>query len=99
MKLQKQLEAAAQLPTKQTGCLSQKGLPECLLGVQAGKAKKQLRHECSVHQYGSLGQKARQEANVSFNKIYQSIIYKCTLLEIVKSMFLICNPWWNWSPD
>lgn len=73
MKPQKQLEAAAQLPTKQRGCLSQKGLPECLLEVQAGKAKMQLKHELSVNQYGSLGQKARQEANVSFNEIYQTI--------------------------
>lgn len=92
MKLQKQLEAAAQLPTKQRGWPSRKGLPECLLEVQAGKAKKQLRRECSVHQYRSLGQKARQEANASFSKIYQSIIYKCMLLEIVKSLFLIWNP-------
>lgn len=69
MKSQKQLEAAAQLPNKQRGCLSQKGLPGCLLEVQAGKAKMQSKYGLLVNQYGSLWQKARQEANVSFNKI------------------------------
>lgn len=85
MKSQKQLEAAAQLPTKQRGCLSQKGLPECLLEVQAGKAKMLLKHELSVNQRESLGQKARPETNVSH-----------TLLGTVRSLFLICNTWWNW---
>ena len=70
MKSQKQLGAAALLLTKQRGWLSQKGLPECLLEVQAGKAKMQLKCELSVNQYGSIGQKARREANVSFSKIY-----------------------------
>lgn len=89
MKSQKQLEAAAQSPTKQSGCLFQKGHPECLLEEQAGKAKMQLKHELSVNRYGSLGQKA----SVSFNKIYQAIIYKHTLLGILRSLFLICNAW------
>lgn len=43
VKSQKQQGAVAQYSTKQRGFLSQKGLPECPLEVQAGKTKVQLK--------------------------------------------------------
>lgn len=52
MKSQKQVGAAAPLPTKQRGYPSRclKGLLECLLEVQAGKAKMQLKQKLSENQ-------------------------------------------------